>query len=487
MLASLGMSIDDLEKITALTNNISCSLKNYIAARTAIRDYVISVDQKYYVQVEERIKRANDDLVQAESIATDDKDREIIAQLRESVLAWSEIAHQVRDAFSVYQETVQKKLFPAFSVLSQEGNSLIHTNAALTTDIVLDAQAANCSISGYLLNGDDQLVEKAQTTIGSAKAGIDLAMQADERLHPALQAFSIKLDKYVENLDAVVSKRKDAYLCFHDNLAPLGNRTQAAIEQFREEIIDRQRKTEELKKAYLALEEVSLKDPLTGLWNRRFLNQHLDSDVAMTLRHYDNWLREPNSSAPIGNDLVFLLVDMDHFKQVNDQYGHAAGDKVIIEIRRRLQEVFRDSDYLVRWGGEEFLVVARGVNRADAEIMAERVCAAVRSRPFDIGDGILLPKTCSIGFACFPFLQKQPRLLSWAQAVELADQALYIAKRSGRDGWAGLCSTERTHAEEVLRRLAQATADAVRDGELELKTSSSLKETIQIHSSSRAE
>jgi diguanylate cyclase (GGDEF)-like protein len=487
MLASLGRSIDDLEKITALTNNISGSLKNYIAARTAIRDYVISIDEKYFAQVEQCIKHASDDLIQAESIANDNKDREIIAQLRGSVLTWSDIARQVRDAFSVYQDTVQKKLFPAFSILSQEGNSLIHTNAALTTDIVLNTQAANCSISGYLLNGDDQLVEKAQATIDSARASIDLAMQADERLYPALRAFSIKLDKYVANLDEVVSHRKDAYLRFHDNLAPLGNRTQADIEQFREEIIDRQRKTEELKKAYLALEAVSFTDPLTGLWNRRFLNQHLDTDVAMTLRHYDNWLRDPESAAPIGNDLVFLLVDLDHFKQVNDQYGHAAGDKVIIEIRRRLQEVFRDSDFLVRWGGEEFLVVARGVSRADAEVMAERVCAAVKSRPFDIGDGILLPKTCSIGFASFPFLQKQPRILSWTQTIELADQALYIVKRSGRDGWAGLCSTERTRPEEVLRRLTQATANAIRDGELQLKTSSSLKETIQIAPSPRAE
>src|SRR6185312_7715140 len=108
-----------------------------------------------------------------------------------------------------------------------------------------------------------------------------------------------------------------------------------------------------------ALEEASLRDPLTGLRNRRFLTQTLGQETQLALRRRD--------------DLLFFMIDIDHFKQVNDTYGHHAGDLVLIELCRRLQHVFREADYLVRWGGEEFLVVARGSSRAEAPLIAERV------------------------------------------------------------------------------------------------------------------
>src|SRR5450830_1173361 len=93
-------------------------------------------------------------------------------------------------------------------------------------------------------------------------------------------------------------------------------------------------------------------------------------------------------------------------------------------------EVFRESDYLVRWGGEEFLVLARATRRDEARVVAERIRRAVADREFLLPDGERLRKTCSIGFACFPFVPDAPRLLSWSEVVELADQALYLAKHN---------------------------------------------------------
>jgi diguanylate cyclase (GGDEF)-like protein len=231
-------------------------------------------------------------------------------------------------------------------------------------------------------------------------------------------------------------------------------------------------KNVELEHAYKALEDVSLTDQLTGLRNRRFFLQHVDADVGLSLRRYDDPLRtgaHERESSP-GRDLVFFMVDLDHFKEVNDRHGHASGDAVLVQMQERLREVFRESDYLIRWGGEEFLVLARATHRDDAKVVAERIRAAVANRDFELPDGTRLHKTCSIGFACFPFVPAQPRLLPWSEVVELADQGLYLAKRSGRDAWAGIYSTPVTRPDGIFARLIHHLDEALAGGEAALVT-----------------
>ncbi|MCV2369783.1 diguanylate cyclase [Roseateles oligotrophus] len=203
-------------------------------------------------------------------------------------------------------------------------------------------------------------------------------------------------------------------------------------------------KKSELEQAYSALEDVSLTDPLTGLRNRRFLEKHLAAEVSQSLRYYERWQREPAVPPPADADLLFLLVDIDHFKRVNDDWGHPAGDQVLVQMRERLARTFRDSDYLVRWGGEEFLVVARANHREQITLLAERVRAEVAGERFVIEAAEPLALTCSVGFACLPFIPSRPEALSWAQVVGLADQALYIAKRNGRNAWVGFSASART-------------------------------------------
>lgn len=227
----------------------------------------------------------------------------------------------------------------------------------------------------------------------------------------------------------------------------------------------------ELERAYQALEEVSLTDQLTGLRNRRFFLQHVEADIGITLRHYD----DPRKGVAqvdegMGKDLVFFMVDLDHFKEVNDRYGHAAGDAVLVQVQERLREVFRESDYLIRWGGEEFLVLARGTHRDDAKVVAERIRKAVADRNFVLPDGAQLSKTCSIGFACFPFVPAEPRLLSWSEVVELADQGLYLVKRSGRNAWAAVYSTPDTRYEELFPRLIHQLEKNLAEGDARLVT-----------------
>jgi diguanylate cyclase (GGDEF)-like protein len=230
-------------------------------------------------------------------------------------------------------------------------------------------------------------------------------------------------------------------------------------------------KNVELEQAYEALEEVSLTDQLTGLRNRRFFLQHVDADVGMSLRRYDDPLRQGagRESAP-GKDLVFFMIDLDHFKEVNDRYGHAGGDAVLVQMQERLREVFRESDYLIRWGGEEFLALARATDRDEAKVVAERIRHAVADREFVLPDGTRL-HNCSIGFACFPFLPAAPRLLNWSEVVELADQGLYLAKRSGRNAWAAVYSTEATRPAGLFPRLMQHLDQALAGGEVVLVSS----------------
>ncbi|MGZ3181816.1 MAG: diguanylate cyclase [Telluria sp.] len=228
-------------------------------------------------------------------------------------------------------------------------------------------------------------------------------------------------------------------------------------------------KNVELENANRKLEEVSLTDQLTGLRNRRFFLQHVENDVSLSLRGYEDALRAEARAAP-GADLVFFMVDIDHFKEVNDRYGHGAGDAVLVQMQQRLREVFRDSDHIVRWGGEEFLVLARAIRRADAKVVAERMRAAVSERQFVLPDGTRLDKTCSIGFACFPFVPAHPRLLSWSEVVELADQGLYLAKRSGRNAWASVSATPEVRTEGLYAYLINHLDEALAEGEVELIT-----------------
>ena len=209
-----------------------------------------------------------------------------------------------------------------------------------------------------------------------------------------------------------------------------------------------------LEEKSLALEDLSLSDPLTGLRNRRFLAQHIEADVAMTLRRHEAQSRQ-GGPLPEDADLIFFLIDIDHFKDINDRFGHAAGDRMLKQMRDRLRQVFRDTDYLVRWGGEEFLIVARGSPRSHAPELAERMRALVAEQPFVLdADGLVLHKTCSIGFACFPVSQQHPRALDWNRTVDVADAMLYAVKRGGRDGWMGVLQASSGTAQQLRERAA---------------------------------
>jgi diguanylate cyclase (GGDEF)-like protein len=193
-----------------------------------------------------------------------------------------------------------------------------------------------------------------------------------------------------------------------------------------------------LKRAYRSVSEMSLSDPLTGLRNRRYLATRIDEDLAQVERQRAAHERLHETEALHNADVVFMMIDMDHFKKVNDEHGHAAGDALLKQFSAILLQEVRDSDTVVRWGGEEFLIVAKQSSNAEIHLLAERVRARVAACNFDLGNGVMLRKTCSIGFASYPFPPEGKPRPRWEDVAALADQCLYAAKASGRDVWVGI-------------------------------------------------
>ncbi len=188
-------------------------------------------------------------------------------------------------------------------------------------------------------------------------------------------------------------------------------------------------RTEALEDANRRLSEASLTDPLTGLRNRRYLGAQIPADLAF----YD---REPELGAEGGGVLVLAIIDIDHFKRVNDTHGHHAGDLVLQQFARVLEQQVRTGDYIARWGGEEFVLVFRPLPGRHVPMLGERLRSAIAGHAFDIGAGAPLRITCSIGFVAYPLFDRLRGLPGWELMLSLADRALYHVKANGRDGWA---------------------------------------------------
>ena len=183
------------------------------------------------------------------------------------------------------------------------------------------------------------------------------------------------------------------------------------------------------------LTTLSTTDALTGLRNRRYLFEKVSKDVDLVLRRKKDILRGADTGD--NTDLLFLMVDLDNFKPVNDTLGHQAGDELLLQIRDVLVDSCRASDDIIRWGGDEFLIVARDTDPVFAASLAERIRANLAQRVFDLGDDQTARSTASIGYATYPFIRRQPDLLLWEDVLGIADTAMYAAKTK-RNAWVGI-------------------------------------------------
>ena len=160
--------------------------------------------------------------------------------------------------------------------------------------------------------------------------------------------------------------------------------------------------------------DAALRDGLTKAYNKKHFSHRLETELAYAKRH---------SSA-----LSLLMFDVDHFKRVNDTFGHLAGDHVLAKLAQVTASTLRTEDIFGRYGGEEFAILCRGVNLSHAAILAERIRTLVQSTPFTF-ESKTIPVAISVGVAAFPELNFDDPL----ELIGAADEALYEAKRSGRN------------------------------------------------------
>jgi diguanylate cyclase (GGDEF)-like protein len=196
----------------------------------------------------------------------------------------------------------------------------------------------------------------------------------------------------------------------------------------------------------LELKQQSSLDPLTSLYNRRHFQDFMRT-------HGEAERRQQNE------DMVgaLFLLDVDHFKHINDTHGHAAGDAVLKMIAVTLRETLRETDMIVRWGGEEFLAFLPAVQRDGLEEVARRILRGIGAQALDY-QGATLRVSVSIGFAPYP-LAAEGVALSWERAINLVDMALYMAKSHGRNrayGLRGFADTGGTTLEAIEQDLEGA-------------------------------
>ena len=211
------------------------------------------------------------------------------------------------------------------------------------------------------------------------------------------------------------------------------------------------------------LERASLTDHLTGLGNRRALIKDMPRILARLdadrLRHD----RPPR--------MTLMLVDLDRLKPINDAHGHEAGDIALEEVASQLRRCLRDCDRVVRWGGDEFVIVRTHSDIDDAAQLAEEIRLKVAELRVRVADSGSVHTTVSIGFACYPFVAEAPLWASWEEVLHLADMALYRAK-ARRDAWLGWCGLPRAARQTELFRLISADpAAAMNEGYIDIRIS----------------
>ena len=192
----------------------------------------------------------------------------------------------------------------------------------------------------------------------------------------------------------------------------------------------------------------SERDPLTGLANRR---------------HFQAAMRQLAADGKLSGTVY--LIDIDHFKHINDRHGHSTGDAVLIDVARRLRETLREEDLIVRWGGEEFLVIVQALAPDQVDALAQRMLGALDCAPVVAG-AQRVAVTASIGFATFPIGPGSLRV-PWERAINLVDTAMYLAKAHGRNRAYGVRLLQ-ARDEAALDAITHSLESAWRDGQVAL-------------------
>lgn len=239
------------------------------------------------------------------------------------------------------------------------------------------------------------------------------------------------------------------------------------------------------------LRKVAVTDPLTGLPNRRYLKERIQEDLALLRRAlalgatkepeeladrvtepedggkpYPGEARRPQTEPA----LAFVMLDLDGFKEINDQHGHDAGDEVLRQVASIMGSKVRGLDSVVRWGGDELLVILRHIHENDLMAVVRRLIVSIRRAPFDLRDLGIARLTCSAGFCIFPLGSLERP--SWEDSVKIADRALRLAKERGGDQAVGVFKGQRQLDRAGLSFLSRDLDAALAEGYIRVELDS---------------
>ncbi len=283
----------------------------------------------------------------------------------------------------------------------------------------------------------EKIVERMPDTIRIILTGYSDTQVIIDAINKAkLYKFMTKPFDPVE-LSLTVKRGVEAYQ-MRQALVDYAANLEKLVEERTEELCE---KNNALNEALNSLEKLSLSDQLTGAHNRHFLKKFMPQELAKLKRDH---------VSDIGESLGFMMIDIDFFKKINDNYGHDAGDKVLIDFTKILSSCCREADWLIRWGGEEFVIIARGKSIEGLELLAERIRNNVELHIFDVGCQQTVKCSCSIGIACFPFITNYFEALTWEQTLNFADLALYLAKNNGRNTWVSFIENTNSDKSQLL-------------------------------------
>ncbi|WKY47288.1 GGDEF domain-containing protein [Eubacteriaceae bacterium ES3] len=309
----------------------------------------------------------------------------------------------------------------SITMSAQQLNSLLEKNAISNQALIQIMKSTTAEAGAIFLELDGALSVSASFGLTDpeslSKNKILLSVAADYR--------SVYLE-YPEDMkmDGIITKFQPASACIEPlafNGSSLGVCLVVSSQKFDEFELDKVRLN--LRALSLALhnaiiheqvQKLAAIDPLTGVLNRRFGMDRLREEYARSAR----------TNIPMG----IMMLDLDHFKRINDQYGHLAGDRVLVTFTKQLKELLREGDNLMRYGGEEFIIVLPGASQKDTELIAEKIRRVVNELKVSYGEFQIMV-TCSIGYTSIPECQVN----SFERLIKKIDEALYFAKESGRN------------------------------------------------------
>jgi diguanylate cyclase (GGDEF)-like protein len=258
-------------------------------------------------------------------------------------------------------------------------------------------------VAGRIARSLSVLFEKKLTIVDAAPAG-------DTRSIALTPEISLRLDDSIGALPRAIVREIASLVRF-------ANDRDARVRDLNERLANLESANLDLLMKNSALSEISARDSLTGLYNRWYVMEKIDSEMNRSVRH--------------GSPVSLIMMDIDHFKRVNDSFGHSVGDRVLRSVGQVLRESCRVYDVPGRYGGEEFCIVLPETKVGNTTVVAERIRERLEASRFDVGDNSVVV-TASIGIAGIESVEAEGSLNS-AILIDRADQALYSAKHHGRN------------------------------------------------------